>query len=368
MKNKKILNVALPTKYSDNKSFRELEIEISPLERKQLYEQSELKLQERVEENEKSTLSCLSGTLPQRRVKALSQTICHYEDERSEDEVIQTNIFGLPRKIEDFSRNDRKTAFSSTENLIDRHSERNRFFTNKGSRMTKKCAFTLSEVLITLSILGIIAVLTIPNLINSYNERVTVVKVKKMYNMLDTAYQTYLVENNGIAPDFEFSKEGAEKLYEEIIAPNFQVNYAAGTDISKKAKIIYNGSYQNINNVTTDTATHWNSDKFYAVKLKDGGVLDFRGNVGAVEGVQKYTIKAYLFYDVNGKRGPNVIGKDYFTFGLGSNPGREIILGNSDASITYLADKCKNNMYGFTCAAYIIKYGNMDYLKNINSQ
>ena len=40
-----------------------------------------------------------------------------------------------------------------------------------------KKAFTLAEVLITLGIIGVVAAMTIPSLINAYRERVTVTKV-----------------------------------------------------------------------------------------------------------------------------------------------------------------------------------------------
>ena len=42
-----------------------------------------------------------------------------------------------------------------------------------------KKAFTLAEVLITLGIIGVVAAMTMPSLIQNYKERETVSKVKK---------------------------------------------------------------------------------------------------------------------------------------------------------------------------------------------
>ncbi len=46
------------------------------------------------------------------------------------------------------------------------------------------CGFTLAEVLITLVIIGVIAALTLPSLINKTNNQETVSKLKKLIQLL----------------------------------------------------------------------------------------------------------------------------------------------------------------------------------------
>ncbi len=48
-------------------------------------------------------------------------------------------------------------------------------------------AFTLSEVLITLVIIGIIAAITVPAVVNNYVEQSTVSRVKKFYSTMSNA-------------------------------------------------------------------------------------------------------------------------------------------------------------------------------------
>ena len=48
-------------------------------------------------------------------------------------------------------------------------------------------AFTLAEVLVTLSILGILASIIVPNVIQQYQKRVTITKLKKAYATLEGA-------------------------------------------------------------------------------------------------------------------------------------------------------------------------------------
>ena len=60
---------------------------------------------------------------------------------------------------------------------------------------SKTAAFTLAEVLITLAIIGIVAALTIPSLVQSYKERQYVSQLKKTYSVLQNAFQMAIAEH-----------------------------------------------------------------------------------------------------------------------------------------------------------------------------
>ena len=60
----------------------------------------------------------------------------------------------------------------------------------------KNKAFTLAEVLITLGIIGIIAAMTIPNLVFNYKKTVYVTTLKKTYSAMTTACERMLAEEN----------------------------------------------------------------------------------------------------------------------------------------------------------------------------
>lgn len=59
-------------------------------------------------------------------------------------------------------------------------------------------AFTLAEVLITLGIIGVVCALTIPSLIQKHRERAQIVKLKKVYSILNTAFNTAIAEHGDI--------------------------------------------------------------------------------------------------------------------------------------------------------------------------
>lgn len=54
-----------------------------------------------------------------------------------------------------------------------------------------KKAFTLAEVLITLGIIGVIAALTLPGLIQGYRKKVTETALKKAYSQLSQALERH---------------------------------------------------------------------------------------------------------------------------------------------------------------------------------
>ena len=53
----------------------------------------------------------------------------------------------------------------------------------------KSFAFTLSEVLITLGIIGVVAAMTMPSLITKYKEKELVTSYLRVYSILENAYR-----------------------------------------------------------------------------------------------------------------------------------------------------------------------------------
>lgn len=62
--------------------------------------------------------------------------------------------------------------------------------------MKKQKAFTLAEVLITLSILGVVAAITIPSVINHQSDMAALVKMKKSISQFEKFAETYMIEND----------------------------------------------------------------------------------------------------------------------------------------------------------------------------
>ena len=67
----------------------------------------------------------------------------------------------------------------------------------------KKSAFTLAEVLITLGIIGVVAALTIPNVVSNYKKKVVETRLAKLYSILNQAVELS-EEKNGACTTWEW--------------------------------------------------------------------------------------------------------------------------------------------------------------------
>jgi prepilin-type N-terminal cleavage/methylation domain-containing protein len=83
-----------------------------------------------------------------------------------------------------------------------------------------KKAFTLAEVLITLGIIGIIAALTMPALVASYQKKVLETRIKHFYSVLNQATTTKIAEDGALDNSMVTVGSNANQALEY-----FNVNY-----------------------------------------------------------------------------------------------------------------------------------------------
>lgn len=123
----------------------------------------------------------------------------------------------------------------------------------------KKSAFSLAEVLLTLAIVGIIAVLTIPSLLHDYTKRKYATAYKNMYATIINGFGLLIAEENQAGHD---STEDFVKVMENyfnvgIICENDKLKDCFGEKITTPDKIIDISQLKTAkdigNNWTTDT-------------------------------------------------------------------------------------------------------------------
>ena len=215
-------------------------------------------------------------------------------------------------------------------------------------------SFTLAEVLITLVIIGVVAALTIPNLMQKYQEQTTVKKVQKFYSNLSNAY-ILAEKENGPASDWGFltstNVQNREKMYNYIFKPYFKIAKDCGT--STAGNCLAN-TYTTLNKYST-IASYENT---YKLALDDGStVLFYTVDNGA---------SVLFLYDFNGVKGPNQWGIDAFYFVLISNRIVPAGIQSGNYAFSRFNSSCKKNdtssKQGLGCTAWVIYKGNMDYL------
>jgi len=174
-----------------------------------------------------------------------------------------------------------------------------------------KSAFTLAEVLITLVVIGVVAALTIPTAISKYKEKEKQAKVKKAYSTIANA-MTRVKASGG---DYVFT-------------------VTAGNDMNvmKDWFNTYLRPYLSISKVCYDSPGCWNS----GTKNMDGSqvgigrgaaCINFILNDGTTIGIDDFDsstiwdrwgvrispgVSMAIYFDINGGKGPNVVGEDVF--------------------------------------------------------
>ena len=215
-------------------------------------------------------------------------------------------------------------------------------------------AFTLAEVLITLVIIGVVAALAISPLINTYVESSTVAKVKKGLSILGQAKKLAELQNGSIEGwDFgEGATAETAAQFWNYLKPHISLakDCGSGTACYQNNDMFYlNGTQNNYFSA--------NQSYYYKFVLSDGSIMWFRtgganktGKCSEANfGLQNAC--AVFWYDVNGDKKPNTIGRDVFLYIM-----------NTDGVYPANDGTCNKNNHGMGCAGYIIQHNDMKYL------
>lgn len=208
---------------------------------------------------------------------------------------------------------------SATNSENDNKNIKNLLLYSLGSSLfpKKKLAFTLAEVLITLGIIGIVAAMTIPALINKKQKAEIETQLKENYSIIQQSLK--MAENDDIAIDSYL----AENI--ESVKSWFYTNLAP---YMKYSHVCFNaeGCWQSMGPTKTlaGTVARYNQTNIgvgyniVTIKLNNGANVSFdsygTNDIKTLLGRNcTYEDKALgIFIDVNGDRKPNIIGKDIY--------------------------------------------------------
>lgn len=222
--------------------------------------------------------------------------------------------------------------------------------------MHKQKAFTLAEILITLGVIGIVAAMTIPGLINNYQKKQTVMRLKETYSIIQQAIRLSQ-EEYGEIEAWDTTLNGHDFFHRYIADYVKWMDEYSSTELNQKVqrKLLDGRNY------TGTTYNHKNSSHF---TLINGSMVSMNLNSSKEGGL-------WVGIDVNGLAKPNMIGRDTFLFfcsseyglrplGEQGSPSSWRFAGNTYSRSTvkgsnYLA--CAKNKSGYWCSALIIQDG-----------
>lgn len=208
-----------------------------------------------------------------------------------------------------------------------------------------KKAFSLSEVLMALTIVGIIAAITVPSIANNMQKEAWVAAFQKVFNELDQATEIIMQGNNGIMTNaWAGGDNNLLNLYiDKVKFTKICYSSAAGNCFHDG-----NSSWKALGG-----ANGWINPTVLARAIMSNGAMiavdDFTRvcTNGVMRNENNQTIGCgVITVDVNGFTGPNVTGRDIFTLVVTKNG----LIPEGDGLYNSSEDICDTaNSTGTTC-------------------
>ena len=231
---------------------------------------------------------------------------------------------------------------------------------NTYSNVTKKrkLAFTLAEVLITLGIIGIVAAITIPQLINNYKAKRLRTQFLKSYSTIQQAFKEMEADDVSTDPTTYNTLEYYKTFMNYLQAP-----MDCGIGDNKYLPCVY---------MRDSSSKNYKPYKTYNGKTNASMILFDDGQIALQDGTlllfENYaaTMTALVSVDLNGYNNkPNRWRYDLFTFQLVDNQLKA--MGDTGTTYTDLSTYCNVNSQdeynGIACAKKALS--DSEYFKNI---
>lgn len=215
-----------------------------------------------------------------------------------------------------------------------------------------KKAFTLTELLIALAIVGALAALAIPSLVEDINRKLLITQLKNTVVMVQDLIDRQLVDNK--------TQSLENTAFSNATTLMSSSNFAIADECTEAKKCWGNeNKYKRLSDMDTKAGGGGTTKM-----LKNGITLGYSVDKweatiddGTKSGDQCYGL---FWVDVNGKDKPNILGRDLFAFRV-TKKGKILYgtacTGKSDDTAKLSDDTligyCKDNSYATACLAII---------------
>ncbi len=173
----------------------------------------------------------------------------------------------------------------------------------------KKSAFTLAEVLVTLGIIGVVSAMTVPTLMQNHQRKVYVTQLHKTYNEMQQAFLMEMNEKNAL----NLKEAGLTSIgmMEGFIKRRFKVLESCPANEHCASIDYHNLNGDTINN---NSILSWNNGA--CAIIASGAEICIDALLNRSDRTHTYngysSLYGFTFIDVNGAKGPNILGRDAF--------------------------------------------------------
>lgn len=167
---------------------------------------------------------------------------------------------------------------------------------------TPKKGFTLAEVLVTLGIIGVVSAMTIPSLTQNWQKQAYVAQLKKVYSEISQAVSAAIQDEMAINMG-ETSYNYNARNVNGFLHKYFKVVQ----DCGRNKQPCFASNYKNIDG----SSYRRGFDCTASVSIASGAAICIDGD-GWWPDDEDWHYSVYAYVDVNGKKGPNIFGRDMF--------------------------------------------------------
>ena len=205
--------------------------------------------------------------------------------------------------------------------------------------------FTLAEVLITLVIIGIVAAITVPSILQSTERQETVSKLKKAYSVLQQA--TIKIATDEGVPVGDFSLMSNDEFFDKF------ANTVNTTKLCKRASGCFSDKPLKALNGNDWSTYNRENSLVTADGIAFGWSKDYCASKGLSQEDEQNCIGRFIV-DLNGDAPPNRFGYDIFFFQMVKGKG-------AVPAGTATHNDCRKRRSGVTCAAVVLSTGEVKY-------
>lgn len=237
-------------------------------------------------------------------------------------------------------------------------------------RLSFKHGFTLAEILIAVVIIGVLAVMTVPSIIDNWHKTFYLSAFKKKYQDF-TQIVIISTTENGKTSLWDYSLD-IDEFVSTYFADYLDLEECDDCWASLPKGLFFEApayaatAYNDGTNILGGTTTtddplveelSQSSSPSISFSVKDGSVIGFSYHtVYTCAGTTGCSLPVYIYIDTNGAKKPNTYGFDRFImyvykdklFVFGEGQEESVLTSNS----TYGCSSSGNKMY---CGAYILK-------------